>query len=281
MGLGIIIAYVFIAICAPLLTDHNPSRRVGRQHQPPSEKHLLGTNSQGKDVYAQFIYGSRTSMMVGLAAGAITTFICIIMGISAAYIGGKTDHFLSFLMNMILVIPQLPLLLVLGTFLGTVGPVAITVIMGLLSWGWGARVIRAQGLAIREKEFVVSAEVMGEHPMRVILGEILPNLLSIVGGTFIGATIYCIITEATLEFIGMGDPLSLTWGVMLYNANQSSAIMKGAYWDVLTPCFAIAILGAGLALLNFAVDEVANPQLRSDAGMRRWRKLIKQQEKNR
>lgn len=152
-------------------------------------------------------------------------------------------------------------------------PTVIALIIGFTSWAYGARVIRAQTLALREKEFVIAAEVLGEPAWRIILVEILPNLISIIGVSFIGSIIYAIVTEATLEFLGLGDPTVVSWGIMLYNAQTSSAILVGAWWEILAPCFAIATLGAGLAMLNFAIDEIANPQLRSHKGLRRWKQL--------
>lgn len=111
----------------------------------------------------------------------------------------------------------------------------IAVIIGLTSWAYGARVIRAQTLALREKEFVIAAEVLGEPAWRIILVEILPNLISIIGVSFIGSIIYAIVTEATLEFLGLGDPTVVSWGIMLYNAQTSSAILVGAWWEILAP----------------------------------------------
>ncbi len=133
-------------------------------------------------------------------------------------------------MNVVLVIPNLPLLLVLASFIGEASPAVIAVIIGLTSWAYGARVIRAQTLALREKEFVIAAEVLGEPAWRIILVEILPNLISIIGLSFIGSIIYAIVTEATLEFLGLGDPTVVSWGIMLYNAQTSSAILVGAWW---------------------------------------------------
>ena len=199
--------------------------------------------------------------------------LAVAIGITAGYFGGLVDECLTFLMNVVLVIPNLPLLLVLASFIGEASPTVIALIIGFTSWAYGARVIRAQTLALREKEFVIAAEVLGEPAWRIILVEILPNLISIIGVSFIGSIIYAIVTEATLEFLGLGDPTVVSWGIMLYNAQTSSAILVGAWWEILAPCFAIAALGAGLAMLNFAIDEIANPQLRSHKGLRRWKQL--------
>ena len=272
-GLAIVVAFVLMAIFAPILASNEPTKRVARPHQPPSAEFVMGSTRMGHDIWAQFTNGARVSLLVGFSAGILVCTLAVAIGITAGYFGGMIDECLTFLMNVVLVIPNLPLLLVLASFIGEASPTVIAVIIGLTSWAYGARVIRAQTLALREKEFVIAAEVLGEPAWRIILVEILPKLISIIGVSFIGSIIYAIVTEATLEFLGLGDPTVVSWGIMLYNAQTSSAILIGAWWEILAPCFAIATLGAGLALLNFAIDEIANPQLRSHKGLNRWKKL--------
>jgi len=171
-----------------------------------------------------------------------------------------------------MVIPSLPLMLVLAAFLDQVSPLVIAIIIGATSWPWGARVIRAQTLSIRSRDFVNAAEVMGESKIRMVFFEVLPNMLSILASSFVGTVIYAIMTEATLEFIGFGDPLSNTWGVMLYNAQQTSAIRIGAWWEILAPSVALASLAIGLALINFSIDEISNPKLRAQKIMAKYRR---------
>lgn len=278
IGLVIVVFLVVTALIAPLLTDDNPSRRVGRPHEPPSAEHVLGTTRNGYDVFSQLTYGARTSLAVGFGAGLLITVIGTAVGIAAGYLGGKTDEVLNFATNVVLVIPNLPLLLVLAAFIGQASPWVIALIIGATSWAWGARVTRAQTFALREKEFVRSAEMIGEPRWRIMLVELLPNLVSIVGINFIGSVIYAVITEATLEFLGLGDPQTISWGIMLFNAQNASAMAVGAWWELLAPCAALALLGAGLSLLNFAIDEVANPQLRIGRSMARWKRLARLRE---
>ncbi|KGM35361.1 ABC transporter permease [Inquilinus limosus] len=278
IGLFIVAALVVMALIAPLLTDYNPSRRVGRPHEEPSATHVLGTTRNGYDVFAQLVYGARTSLAVGFGAGLLITVIGTAVGIAAGYLGGKVDEALNFATNVVLVIPNLPLLLVLAAFIGQASPLVIALIIGATSWAWGARVTRAQTFALREKEFVRSAEMIGEPRWRIMLFELLPNLVSIVGINFIGSVIYSVITEATLEFLGLGDPQTISWGIMLFNAQNASAMAVGAWWELLAPCAVLALLGAGLSLLNFAIDEVANPQLRIGRSMARWKRLARLRE---
>lgn len=275
VGLGIVLFIVLVALAAPLLTEYNPAGRTGRPHQPPSAEHILGTTRLGQDVWARLIYGARTSLAVGFAAGLLITVVGTALGIIAGYRGGKTDEVISFLTNMVLVVPNLPLLLVIASFVGQAGPLVIALILGLTSWAWGARVTRAETLSVKQRDFVKAAEMMGEPPWRIMAFEIFPNVFSIVGINFIGSVIFAVITEATLEFLGLGDPNVISWGTMLYNAQKASALSVGAWWDILAPCLALALLGIGLSLLNFAVDEIANPRLRTGGRLARWTQLVK------
>lgn len=311
IGVSILSIFLFIAIAAPLITGHAPDKRTGKPHEYPAAvvkaaqanpdgwvaqnlatdartmrmskdaEHVLGTTRMGRDVWAQVAYGARVSLAVGFGAGLTVCFLATVIGVSAGYFGGKVDEFLTAAMNIMLVIPQYPLLFVVAAFIGEAGPLTIALIIGMTSWAWGARVVRAQTLALREKEFVKAAEVLGESSFRIIFVEILPNLISIVGASFIGSVMYAIMMEATISFLGMGDPNTISWGIMLYNVQTSSSMLIGAWWELLAPCLALTLLVTGLALLNFAVDEIANPQLRSHKGMRRWKKLAKQDQKER
>ena len=233
----------------------------------------MGSNRMGHDLWAQFTNGARISLDGGLRgrpAGVRPGHHG--GGITAGYFGGVVDECLTFLMNVVLVIPNLP-----------------------CCWCWRASSERPPhgdrphhrvdllGLwcpghprpdpGPREKEFVIAAEVLGEPAWRIILVEILPNLISIIGVSFIGSIIYAIVTEATLEFLGLGDPTVVSWGIMPLQRPDLERHPGGRLVGDPGPCFAIATLGAGLAMLNFAIDEIANPQLRSHKGLRRWKQL--------
>ena len=278
IGVTILALVILVAIFAPLLTEFSPTQRVGRPHQPPSAEHLLGTTRLGHDVFTRLLYGARISLAVGFGAGLLITVIGTVLGIIAGYKGGVVDEVITFLTNMILVIPNLPLLLVLAAFIGQATPLVIAVILGCTSWAWGVRVTRSETLSIRQRDFVKSAEMLGEPGWRIMAFEIFPNLVSIVGINFIGSVLFAVITEATLEFLGLGDPNTVSWGIMLYNAQNASALSVGAWWDILTPCVALAVLGLGLALINFAIDEIANPRLRTGGMLARWTGLIRRGE---
>jgi peptide/nickel transport system permease protein len=255
--------------------------RYDAGHEPPSFRHLLGTTRAGQDVLSQLIYGARISLLVGIGAGLISTLISVLMGVTAAYFGGKIDEFLVFIMNVVLVIPNLPLILVLAAFLGEAGPLSIAIIIGVTSWAWGARVIRSQTLSIRQREFVTACEVIGESRWRMIGVEIVPNVINLIAGQFVGTTLYAVLAEAGLEFIGLGDPSVVTWGTMLLWAQNNAALVVGAWWEMLAPAITISIFGGGLALLNMGMDQISNPQLKGGGDMKLWKKKYKELQKRR
>lgn len=274
-GLVIILTLCLMALFAPVLAPGDPSERVGRSHQPPTVEHYFGTTKMGRDVFSQFVWGARPSLAVGFATGLAITALGTIVGLVAGYFGGRTDATLDLATNAVLVIPNIPLLILLASFAGTVGPLAIMAIIALTSWPWGARMTRSQTMALRQREFVVAARVVGEPHWRVIFVEILPNLVPLIGINVVGSIIYAIVAQTTLEYLGFGDPLRVTWGTMLYNAQNSSAIIVGAWWDIAVPAAGIALVGLGLALINFTFDEIANPQLRSGPALSRWLRLTR------
>lgn len=262
VGGCIVVLFILSAVFAPMLSEHDPERRSGGRFEAPSAEHLLGTNGMGRDIYSQLLHGGRISISVGIAAGSITMIIAVLLGISAGYFGGRFDEVINWLCNIVLVLPQFVLILVLAAFIGGAAtPTMIALIIGLTSWAWSARVIRAQTLVIKQKEYIQAAQLLGESHLRIIVCEILPNLIPLVSSGFIGAVIYAMITEATLEFLGLGNPALVTWGTMLYSAQNNSAIWMGYWWEMVAPCAAIATFGAALALINFSVDQIANPKL--------------------
>lgn len=269
------------AIFAPALSTHDPAKRVARPHVAPNAEFVLGTTRSGRDVYSQVLHGARKSLSVAIFAGLIAMSLAVAVGVSAGYFGGKVDERLNFLTNVFLVFPQLPLLIVLAAFLGQVGSLVITVLLGITSWPWGARVIRAQTMAIRHKEFILSAEVMGESRLRIILVEILPNLVSIVFGGFLGSVIYAMGAEAGLGILGLGDATEVSWGSMLYWAQTSSSLYTGAWWEMLVPAVALAVTGGALALINMSIDQVSNPKLRTGPHIKLWHKLKKEADSRR
>lgn len=270
IGTTIVAVIVVMCLAAPLLTQYDPNKRVARGHQPPSVEHVMGSTRAGKDVWSQALYGGRVSLMVAFTAATVTSIIALAVGVSSGYFGGRTDEVMMAITNVMLVFPQLPLLIILAAFLGNVGPFIIALILGLTSWPWGARVMRSQTLAIRNKEFITAAEIMGESKWRIIVVEIMPNLISLAAGMFVGTALYAIGAQAGLEFLGLGDSTVVSWGTMLYWAQSSAAFLVGAWWDFIVPGTFIALVGGGLALINISIDQVSNPKLRTGGYMKRY-----------
>jgi peptide/nickel transport system permease protein len=260
-GLGIVAFFILLAICGPFFF-HDPNALGPASLAPPSAAHWFGTTQTGQDVFAQVVAGSRTSVLAGLLVGLFSTLISILIGLSAGYFGGLADEILSLLVNIFLVLPGLPLAIVLATYSPVKGPLPIILVLALTSWAWGARVLRAQTLSLRQRDFVESARASGEKSWRIICAEILPNEMAVVVAGLIGTIIYAILAEASLEFLGLGDISNISWGTMFYWAENNNALLIGAWWWFLPPGLCIAILGAGLTLINFGIDEIANPQLR-------------------
>lgn len=261
-GFVILVCYVLVAIFGPLVYRTNPSALSSAVLQAPSVHHLLGTTASGQDVLAELIDGTGVSMLVGFLAGAIAMVLSLLIGLSAGYLGGGSDEVLSALANIFLVIPGLPLVIVLAGYLPSGGSLTIAVVIAITGWAWGARVLRAQTLSLRRRDFVEAARVTGERPLRIVMAEILPNQTAIVAAGFLGTVTYAILTQASLAFLGLGDVTAWSWGSMLYWAQNGLALQLGAWWWFVPPGLAIAILGTGLALINFGIDEFVNPRLR-------------------
>lgn len=261
VGISILGFFLLVAIFAPLLAPIDPQRMVGRPHDPPSDEFVFGTSRQGQDIFAQIIHGTYTTLRVGFITGTMIIFIAIVMGLTAGFVGGIVDEVLSLITNIFLVLPNLPLIIVVAAMIDRPGPDTIILVLGLTSWAYGARVLRSQALVLRNSEFVAAARVSGEPTWRIIAFEILPNMTSLVASAWIGAVLYAILAEAGLEFIGLGNPNSITWGTILYWAQNNQALLTGAWWTFIVPGFAICILGLSLILINYGIDEITNPRL--------------------
>ncbi|OLV18244.1 dipeptide/oligopeptide/nickel ABC transporter permease/ATP-binding protein [Deinococcus marmoris] len=260
-GAGLLGLFVLLALLAPVLTPYNPSSLEFDAFLGFSAQHPLGTTALGQDIFSQFLYGARLTLLVGFAAGLIATFLSVTFGLAAAYFGGKVDEAINTLINVFLVLPGLPLIIVAAAFIRGGGVWPVILVIGLTGWAFGARVLRSQALALRERDFIAAATVAGEGPARIIFVEMLPNMAGLIAANFFGAALYAVLSEAGLSFIGVGDVSLVTWGTMLYWAQAKGALLQGAWWWVALPGLSIALLGTSFALLNFAVDEISNPKL--------------------
>lgn len=263
VGAVIFAVFVLLALFGPLVVHQDPDAFLGMPHQPPSWAHLFGTTGQGQDVLVETILGARVSLAVGLVTGVAVMVIGAAVGMTAGYFGGWIDGGLSLVTNVFLIMPGLPLAVVLAAYLPA-GPATITLVLVLTGWAWNARVLRAQVLSLREKDFVAAAIVSGEGSARIIFREILPNMTSLLMSGFISATVYAIGAQVGLEFLGLGDVSVVTWGTNLYWASNNAALLTGAWWTVVPTGASIALVGFALVLMNFALDEITNPRLEAD-----------------
>jgi peptide/nickel transport system permease protein len=271
IGLALFGSFVLVAIIGPVIAPYNPSAILSTTTgtpQPPSAAHLLGTTQIQQDILSQLLVGARSTMVVSLLAGVAATVLAVVIGVSAGYFGGVTDDILSTLINISLVLPALPLLIVLTGFLSSsdsANDTLIALIISLTGWAWGARVLRVQTQTIRNRDFVDSARLIGERPWRIIGFEIMPSLVPIIASSFLFTVIYAIGTYTSLAFLGLINESHWNWGTMLFLAQESSAAQSHEWWWFIPPGLAVALLGSSLALLNFGIDEFINPRLRAAA----------------
>ena len=262
-GLVILLLFVLMAYLPMLFTSnaHPDDPAQFDPNLPLSSAHLLGTTSLGQDVYSLLVYGARQSLQIAVIAGFFATVLSVLIGVSAAYLGGLVDDVLSLLTNVVLIIPSFPLIVILAKYAGQSNTVMIIVLV-VTGWSYGANQMRAQALSLRNREFLESARVRGERRSYIIVFEMLPTMSSLIVANFLGAALYSVGAAAGLQFLGLGDQSHDSWGLMLYWAHSQEALQTGSPWWALAPGLAIALLGASFALMNYAFDEIGNPALR-------------------
>jgi len=264
--------FVLTAIIGPLVAPYDPSFQnplPSLSLHAPYSAHLLGTTQSGQDVLSQLLVGIRLTLELGLLVGVVATVLAVIVGVSAAFLGGAWDEVLSLVTNVFLVIPALPLLIVLLGYLPQKGQIATILVLSILGWPWGARVIRAQTLAIRNRDFVAASRETGETTWRIIVFEIIPNEVSLIAASFVNTVLYAIGASVALAFIGVADLTSWSLGTMLYWAESQQALQLGAWWWFVPPGLAVALMGTALVLVNTGIDELGNPRLRDAASASR------------
>ncbi len=262
IGLVILGLNILIALLAPLLAPHSPTATTFKPYLNSNSTNWFGTTGNGQDVFSQLIYGARVSLLVGLAAGLAATIVAVAIGLISGYRPGVLDTLLGFVTSLALAIPGLPLMIILAAYLPSRSVWTIVLVVTLTSWATGARVIRSQAASLRSREFVTSAVFSGERLFRVVFREILPNMTSLVAASFFAAATAAVMAEASLEFLGLGNPNTVSWGTILYYAQQQNALLTGQWLLVLAPGLAIALLALSFTLINFGVDALSNPRLR-------------------
>jgi peptide/nickel transport system permease protein len=260
VGGAILAGFFLLALVGPWLV-RDPTEPLGRPYDPPSRAFWLGTTGMGQDVLAQVVAGARPTLLFAFGVGIFVVALGTLIGVTAGTLGGWIDAVLSLLIDVVLVVPGLPLVVVVGAYLSG-GPVTVALVLCLTGWAWPARVLRALSLSLKTRDFVAAAEVIGESRLRIVVAELLPNMVPVIASSFVGAVVYALGALVGLEFLGVGDVERVTWGTILYWARNDVALVTGSWWTFVPTGVCVGLVGIALALLGGVVDQVANPRLR-------------------
>jgi peptide/nickel transport system permease protein len=261
-GLAVVLAFLALALVGPTLTDKDPLGFEGIPGAAPSSEAWFGTTSSGQDVFTQFVHGLRASFLVGVIGGGLAAVIGMAVGFTAGYRGGTVDDLLNLLTNVVLVIPTFALLIIIAAYLKLRGYIAEALFIGLTSWPWAARAVRAQTFSLVSRDFVDIARMSGRGSRQIIVREIAPNMSSYLVMMFILLFGNAVLIGATLDFIGLGPSDAMSLGLMMNNAVLWSALQLGYWWWFLPPGLGIMAIVGGLYVMNVGLDEVFNPKLR-------------------
>ncbi|THV42941.1 ABC transporter permease [Glycomyces buryatensis] len=262
IGLTIVVGLALLGVIGPFFLSATPNEYIGPKSEAPSADHWLGTTYFGQDVFTQFVHGLRSSYLVGSLGGLIAFVIGMSVGFTAGYRGGLVDEFLNMLTNVVLVLPALAVLIVISSYLEVRGVISQAVIIGLFSWPWVARAVRAQTFTLRNRDYVDLAKLTGKRPGQIIMREIMPNMASYLLMSVILLFGGAILFAAMLDFIGMGPSNSVSLGSMMQQAMAWSSLHLGLWWWFVPPGAAITLIVGGLYITNVGLDEVFNPKLR-------------------
>jgi peptide/nickel transport system permease protein len=265
VGLVLLVAIVVMALAAPLLADEAGLRAINTTENPvwasPSEFSPLGTDNFGRSVITQFIYGARISLLVGLAATVLAMVIGSVIGIVAGFLGGIVGAALMRLTEWFLVIPFLPLAIVLAAILGP-SIENIILVIGITSWPQNARVICAQVLTLRERDYVDRSRALGGSNWHLMTRHVVPNVAPLILATTTLTVPVVILSEATLSFLGLGDPANISWGTMLDQAFEAGSITQEAWWYFVPPGLGILLVALSFTLIGTALEEILDPRLK-------------------
>ncbi len=263
IGFIVFFTILLLVIVFPVFSKTDPMKMAGMMFQEPDSEHMLGTDNFGRDVFAQLIAGTRTSLLIGLFAGLIATAIGIVIGLLAGYVGGALDNFLSSVTNIFIVIPSFVILVLISVSISSRSYLTTALVIGITSWPWTARSVRAQTTSLRNRDHVNLSKVSGHSLPRIIMQDILPYVASYVMMAFILQVASGILSEASISMIGLGPQNVATLGLMMNWAVQFNALPSGAWWAFLPVILMIALISFSLNLMNSGLDQIFNPQIRS------------------
>lgn len=280
VGLGIMAVFFIVAIFGQWFTDTvlgiTPQdvdyATIGGT--PPDSTHWLGTTSQGQDVFAWMMYGTRTSILVGLASAVIGTVLTVVIGAWAGFSGGRMDRFLNGVILVFSNFPVFALLFIIAAAFQNANWLVVAVVIGCVEWAGGARQIRAQAMSLRGRDFTTALRTVGESNSRIILSEAMPHLLGVISPMFLGLIAAGVNMQAALAFLGIGNPSEPSWGLMINWAMTQNALFRGQWWWFVPPGLALALIGFATTMINFGLDEITNPTL-STKRMKLMNKFLK------
>jgi peptide/nickel transport system permease protein len=265
IGFLMVASVVLIALIAPLISVAHPNEfNLLAARQAPSWHHLFGTTDQGSDIFSQVVLGARRSLLLGFAAALLATGLAATLGVTAAYSGGIVDEVINFFINVFLVIPAIPLLVVIAGFMKDRGTSTMVIVLAAVLWAFEARILRGQALSLKNRDFVLSAKASGESTGRIVFAELMPNMISRIAAGFVLVFYIALLVDAGLEFLGLGDMSGTSWGVTLYWAQVNSTVLQGEWWPFFFPGAALAFTVLGLVFLLAGIDEISNPRLRTE-----------------
>jgi peptide/nickel transport system permease protein len=263
--IGVIITLIMFAfvLIYPLINRGDPFEMKALAFQPPSSELWLGSDNFGRDLFLELVYGIRTSVQIGLLAGLIATAIGLVIGLVSGYIGRWVDNVLTAVTNMFIVIPSFVILILISVSIDSRSAFIVALIIGLTSWPWTARAVRAQTVSLRNRDHVHLAKISGHSTFRIIVFEILPYIASYVYMAFILQVASGILAEASISMLGLGPYNTISLGTMMNWALIFAAPVSGAWWAFIPPALVIAVITFALFLINTGMDEIFNPKIRS------------------
>ncbi|MBW1996446.1 MAG: ABC transporter permease [Deltaproteobacteria bacterium] len=254
-GAVIVVAFVIAAVFAPHLAPYSPREGSGPPFDPPSSEHWLGTNDIGVDILSELIYSARISLTVGFVAASAVVMIGSLIGLISGYFGGIIDEALMRITEIVLVLPRLPLMIVMAAYLGP-GTWTIIFVYSVVGWATLARQVRSQVLSLRESTFVEASRAIGAGHGHIIFSHIMPNVWGVIIANAIMEVMFAILVEAGLSFLGLGDPVHKSWGVMLYFAQIQGAFLLGTWWWIFPPGICIALLSSSFNFIGTALNDL-------------------------
>lgn len=278
VGLFLILGFTAMAIFAPQIAPYDPYDFSWPRLLMPSRLHLLGTNDIGQDIFSEVVYGARISLLVGFTAAAISTVVAWALGLLAGY-SSRVDTYVTSFADAFLAVPKLPLMILLMAFLGP-SLWNVILVLGLFTWPPFMRVIRAQVASTKEKTYVEAARALGAGPLHLLWRHIFPETASIGAVKFILSAQNAVFAEATLAFLGLADPATKSWGIILNRAfNYPLTFVTNTWvWWLAPPALCIALLVVGLTLVGHSLEECMNPVLRKGKGPLRRKQVLPRQE---